>query len=111
MFCFLTATGAMTFLALICVKRSFYFKGGQKRANENYAYSTDFFLMSLVHRIMVNMKGSGLIGNDYSTEVIHMSQKAEEIIMKKSNVRGLLILCALCVSYINYHLQLFPSCA
>lgn len=44
------------------------------------------------------MKGNGLIGNDYSAEVIHMSQKAEEIIMKKSNVRGLLILlCIVCV--------------
>lgn len=45
-----------------------------------------FFLMSLVHRAMVNMKGSGLIGNEYSTEVMQMSQEAEERIMEKSIV-------------------------
>lgn len=42
--------------------------------------------MSLVHRAMVNMKGSGLIGNEYSTEVMQMSQEAEERIMEKSIV-------------------------
>lgn len=57
---------------------------------------------------MVNMKGSGLIGNEYSTEVMQMSQEAEERIMEKSIVGAFWSYCALCVSYINCRLQLSP---